>query len=449
MLPLLACLAILGHRSSSPTLLQDTDTAVLLRALDARHDPLSWFRTDWPLENRFYRPVSTLGFEMDRVVYRDAAYGYGLTNVLLACACTFLLFWLLRESTRSPWLAGTSSVVFGLWTCDSAALTVATPAMWWLAAVALLGILRGGMAKIGVCVGAAATLVFLSSLLAPVAAFDHRVLTWLPGRTASTMTVFALAAMAAHARYERLTARSQPRSPTPMDVPSTKGTETVTEAQRKSAWVWITLAGLSSALALLSYEQAVMLPAALAGLSVMTLLGGKSPSWRPHALYWGLLVGYLAVRWSVIPPGVSGYQQQQFRDGPGVLLVLMDYAFPAWNWLATCGVALSVGIEVLLTDVPWRYLSLSAANVGAWATVRRHTLWPIAIGSMVLALITFLPMAWLQPFGHYHYWPSAFRAVFVCSLAAVAAKALVSAVSLPSVQAPARPRPAPGSLPRP
>jgi len=291
--------------------------------------------------------------------------------------------------------------------------------------------------------------VFLSSVTAPVAVFDTRVLSWLPGRTASTMTVFALAAMACHARFDRLTARSTPSVPTSTDVPATKGTETASPRQRETAWIWATMAAVLAALALLSYEQAVMVPAALAGLSVLSLLEGRRPDWRPHTVYWAVLIGYLAVRWAVVPHGVSGYQQQQFRDGPGVALVLMDYALPAWNWLGTCAVTLSVGMEVLLTDVPWRFAALTASNLGAWATVRAHRAWPVVLGFMVLALVAFLPMAWLQPFGHYHYWPSALRAVFACSLAAVAAKAWLSAVSPPAVRAPLRPHPAPGSLHRP
>lgn len=429
--------------------MKDTDTAVLLRALDARHDLLSWFRTDWPLQNHFYRPVSTLVFEFDRAVHRDSAAGFGLTNALLACGCTLLLFWLVREAVRSPWIAGVSSALFGLWTLDSAALSPLTPVAWAAAGVCLLGVFRGGRTKIPVCLGAAGTLVFLSTLTAPVSPIDDRVLAWIPGRTASTMALFALAAMAAHARFDRLTATSDPKPATSTDVPATRGTETVTARQKRSAWVWTTFAALGTVGALLSYEQAVMVPAALLGLSVITALEGRRPVKWPHGLYWALLVAYLAVRWAVVPHGVSGYQQQQFRDGPGVLLVLMDYALPAWNWLATCGVTLSVGFEVLLTDVPWRFAALAGSNLAAWKTVARHRSWPIVLGSMSLALIAFLPMAWLQPFGHYHYWPSAFRSVLACSLAAVAVRAALSAVSPPAVPAPIRPRPAPGSLPRP
>ena len=49
-LALLLCLPIFLNRSSGQSLLAETDTAVLLQAIRARHAPLSWLPT-FPLAN--------------------------------------------------------------------------------------------------------------------------------------------------------------------------------------------------------------------------------------------------------------------------------------------------------------------------------------------------------------------------------------------------------------
>jgi hypothetical protein len=67
----------------------------------------------------------------------------------------------------------------------------------------------------------------------------------------------------------------------------------------------------------------------------------------------------------------------------------------------------------------------------------------------LLSLAAFLPMAWLKPFGHYHYLPSALRAPFVVLMFVAVFRLVASAVSLPELRAPERRGPAPGSLLRP
>src|SRR5947209_6221642 len=62
---ILACVPILLSHVTTHQLLQDSDTAFLLKTVRERQAPLSWFTGDWPLGNHFYRPVSTLTFEMD------------------------------------------------------------------------------------------------------------------------------------------------------------------------------------------------------------------------------------------------------------------------------------------------------------------------------------------------------------------------------------------------
>ncbi len=362
-------------------------------------------------------------------------------------ACVLLLFWLVRESVGVPWIAGVSSGLFGLWHLGGILLAPLEALTTFLAGLSLIGFFRGGKAT--VLIGALG-LAFLSQLWEPTMAFDSRIVSWLPGRTASTMLVFALTSMASYARYERLSAPRLKRKASPTDLPATKGTEVVTERARSSAWLWLVAAVIAEVFALGAYEQAVMLPLALLGLALLFRWQDRTPRWKHHWVFWAVFMLYAALRLSLVPSVPSGYQLQQFRHGSGVVVALADYLIPAWNWLRELGAALTVPDPWILwlTITPWAQIAVSVGNITTWWQVRRDVLWAPIVSFFALATLTFLPMAWLQPFGHYHYWPSAMRAVFVVGLAAASLRGFASAVSLPALQAPQRRRPAPGSLPR-
>ena len=115
LLAFLSALPILFAWNHSRSLLEDSDTKGILAAIRDAHDPLKWFRGDWPIANHFYRPISSLVFEADNAVWRDHAAGYGLTNALLCFACVLLLFWALREITDRPWPTAAATVIFALW----------------------------------------------------------------------------------------------------------------------------------------------------------------------------------------------------------------------------------------------------------------------------------------------------------------------------------------------
>ena len=428
---------------------EDTDTKVLLDALHVRNNPLSWFWTDWPLQNHFYRPISTLFFEWDERLHPGSASGFGLTNALIACACVLALFWLLREATESPWFSGCAATVFGLWHFVGFGADAVGGVFWILACVPVLGILRGGKASLLPCLLAMCTLAYLSQLVMPVMPFGLRVINWLPGRTASTMTLFALISMSAYARFERLSAGRMSRAkPSALDVPATKGAEAIDEGPAKSARIWaaVSLAGL--ALALGCHEQAVMLPAELVALAVLFRVRRRTPHWAFHAAPWIVLLAYVALRSRIVPMAASGYQLQQFRNGPGVVLSLADYGFPAYNWATSLVLSMTGGALMLLIGSTWASIATIIGDVTGWWLAWKHDLRWLTLGFFSMSFLAYLPMAWLQQFGHYHYWPSAMRAAFLVGLLAVAAKALVSAISLPRLQAPKRLRPAPGSLPR-
>jgi hypothetical protein len=445
---LAVCVGILLSRSSHPGLLADTDTAVLLEAIRERSSPFSWFGGDWPLGNHFYRPVSTLLFELDAALFGDQAWGFGLTNALLAAACVAALFWFVKEWTELPWVAGLSAMLFGLWHFAAAGL-------WWVGQLAalfaglpLLGLARWKSRPWGRVLVALVGAVFVASQIDPVVSLGGRIVGWLPGRTASSMTLFALVALAAYARFLRLTAPPGPLpAATALDVPLTKSAP---QARRSSSpsWFWLGLSLAATAMALGCYEQAVMLPLLLTCVHGSFWHKGRRLSWAPVVGFFGLLLAYVALRLALVPAEASGYQLQQFRSGPGVFLSLSDYILPAGGWIYRFAIIASVGWEAVLVPELWWLLVLVVGNgVMVWVALKSSRAnW--LIGAWTMSCLAFLPMAWLKTFEHYHYWPAALRALLVVLLVAEALRLAAIAVSPPVLQAPPRPSPAPGSLRR-
>ena len=441
-LAFLAALFVLSHRSSSPLLLQDTDTHVAIAKIRERHDPMSWFRGDWPLENHFYRPVSTLVFEFDNAVYGDNAAGYGTTNALLCAVCVLLAFWFFRELTDRPALATVATLVFAEWHLNQASLMGRV--MWLLLYAALIGgIVRHGLR---VRLWLPAVLVFLAAIaqIYSAAPIGSRTIDWIPGRTATTMTVFCLLALAAYARYERLRAARPKPTPGPLDPPATRNTEV---ERAKGGVGWAILAIVATALALGAYEQAVMLPACLLAVACAFRWRGFLVRWGWQIPAWSLLVGYILLRAAILPAQASGYQNQQLRFGPGVLFSLIDYVMPSLGNIYGLFTMLDLGVLMLLMTRPYLSLLAVVSDVTTIVQARRH--WVLALAGWGMAFLAFLPMAWLNQFDHYHYWPLAMRALLVAVLGWIGLELLVTAWSPRGTTAPPRPDPAPGSLPRP
>ena len=450
LLVLLSCLPIFLNRSSGPNLLQDTDTRVLLETIRQRNDPVSWFTGDWPLGNHFYRPVSTLSFEMDQRLWGSNPAGYGLTNALLCMLCVVSLFWFLRELTGRFEIAVPGAILFALWHLGFSNWLATI--VHWLSIAALASILLPGRSWKNALL-AFLTLLFLSAETVGKVPLGPRMIDWLPGRTASVMTLFVLLALASYARYERTSAsRVSAPDPGPLDPPATKGTEVGRQSTFAVAWVLIAL--LSLALALASYEQAVMAPALLFGVAVCMRLQRYKVRWTWQIFFWGVLLGYLILRSRLVPTDVSGYQAQQFRSGPGVWSSILDYllpgAMPLWFGFVSYDVRMMIaegGVAGLLMSFPYQGVISFGSTVGAFIAARKE--WLLPLTGWAVSTLAFLPMAWLKHFDHYHYLPMAMRALFVAAMAVVAGKVFVSAVSRPALQAPPRLDPAPGSLPRP
>ncbi len=448
-LVLLSCVPLFVSRSSGPELLRDSDTAVLLDAIRERHSPLSWFLGDWPLKNHFYRPVSTLSFEIDNALYGTQSAGYGQTQALLCILCVLALFWLVRELTDQPIIASTSAILFTLWHIHATGwLTACLRMAAWASLFAYL------LPKRKLWPPLIGFLVFwlAADVSIPLSDIGSGVMAWLPGRTASVMTLFALIALAGYVRFERLTAQRFPApEPIPLDPPATKGT-LLQGAPARHPWVWLVISSAGLMAALGSYEQAVMLPVCFL-ISAVTLRSMRyRVRWIWQAVAWGILFGYLALRSALVPSEVSGYQAQQFRSGPDVWTSFGEYLFPSirafYAGLRTLSADVfdTGGVFGLLWVLPYAaFTGMAATAVSLWKSKQE----PLIYAVFAMSFFAFLPMAWLKSFHHYHYWPMAFRAVLTVLLVVLAGKTLATAMSLPKMQAPQRPDPAPGSLPHP
>jgi hypothetical protein len=435
--------SILASHASSPSLLQDSDTNVLLLKIREDNDPTRWFFGDWPLENHFYRPISTLFFELDNAIGGSNAAVYGWTNAILVTASMLLLVWLAFELFASLPVAIASGVVFTLYIHDRTGFVGVIPE-YMAMLVLVVGGFRHGFA-FRQYIPATLALWGLQTIAFGANPLWNRMIGWIPGRTASVMTVFALLAMAAYARYERLSAeRLAPPEPGPLDPPATRGTK---KFSAKNGLGWALLSIVAAALAFGSYEQAVMLPAVLLGTAILLRWQRLKVRWGWQGAYWALLVGYLVLRRLILPTENSGYQDQQLRFGQGVLISLLEYAAPFAAGYSTFWIIVTGDPLIWITGSPWAYIIRWASEINTFFAARNQ--WIISAGGYLMSLLAYLPMAWLQQFDHYHFWPLALRSMMVVGLYAAMAPLVITAVSRPTQQSPQRLRPAPGSLPRP
>lgn len=448
LLAVLLCVPVLMTHSRNPDMLKDSDTAFLVKTIRERQAPMSWFVGDWPLGNHFYRPLPTLTFELDNRLYGDRAAGYAWTNAILCALCVLALFWLLAEVSTSPPWAFAGAALFACWNIDLGSL-LATPLYWAAGLLILVGLYRHSF-KFRYYLPASLVLCFLAGELTlpqmSVGYLNQFMIGWLPGRTASVMTLFALLAMASYGRYERSRDRSLlDPPPTATDPPAS--TRTGKAAIPKHARLWLGLALLFSAAAFASYEQAVMLPGLLFGQAVYLRLKRRVPDWKAHLLFWAMLGGYLALRHFILPSGVSSYQAQQFRHGPGVWQDLFGYGLPNFTQLVFLWAGLTESFWTIIS--PLTYSCILGVSSTITTIVKARSNWQTILAGWALSIVAYLPMAWLKQFGHYHYLPLALRTIFILGVGKLAWDLVLIAASPPALQAPRRLSPAPGSLPRP
>ncbi len=431
---------IWAARSTGVANLHDSDTIAALKGLQAHPDPFYWFTHDWPLENHFYRPISTFFFQLDGWLWPGNSAGYATTNTLLCIACIWALYWFILELTATRWMAILSAALFGLWVSGNYAILGTLATFFYLAT--LIGGIARHRFKLREYVPAVFTSIFLGAMLMPNEPLTTRSVQWLPGRTATSMTLFALIALAAYARFERSGEQKLPESGY-LDPPNAKSASFTKQIRLPFLWLTVAMIGMFAALG--CHEQAVMLPACLLGVAILMKWQHFKVRWLTQILFWGGLIGYLVVRSRFVTFSASGYQLQQYRNGIGVLITLLTFIAPGFAGFKSFLNILTDPWIVWLNPGPWSYVSGGVSNVFGFLALRKR--WVFAVGGYLLSLISFLPMAWMKMFEHYYFWPMAMRSLFVVVLGAAAWDLSVSGWSPRVLKAPARPDLAPGSLP--
>ncbi|MBV6503311.1 MAG: hypothetical protein AKCLJLPJ_01380 [Fimbriimonadales bacterium] len=381
----------------------DADTRTIYQKIQERGSALSWFATDWPLENGFYRPVSTLTFEAD-AWYRGKDLGsWRWTNLLLGFAACLALLWFVWELTRSRALAGGAGVLFGgiqsgLWQSlgvqylgflaifGTVALAPAARGEWrkWLLVGSVVWLLSAdlGGAWLGLDNGGVS--------------FAERTLGWPPGRTAVVMTAFCLVSLASYCRFER---------------------------DGLVGWWFASLVALL--LALGSYEQAVVGPACLLGCALVLRMRGVETCWWPHIVAWVVTIAFVVLHRSLLDSETS-YRLQQVRPLWGGIRDLMLVAFPSLTSIRLMPPFWTpeVGPFGLLLGATWRAIAEGLFNVSSLVAARRD--WALAGFGLLGSVGAYSILAFQHPFGHYFYLSAALRALLWLALIRLVVKTAFS-----------------------
>ena len=376
--------------------LENHDTRVLLQTIRGEEQPFKWFVSDWPLYNGFYRPLPALSFEIDDRLYGNNLLMYCFTNWWIGLLCSFGVVWLVWELFRNRSAAVAAGTLFAAW---QGGLTDCLPIEWIGGCTALLlltvGIFVGSGWKKGVVAAALVLLVAREASnwhdVVDVVTMDfaYRSIGWPVGRTATMATMFILPCVAAYCRWER---------------------------GRKGKWAVVSIASLI--LAMMCYEQVVVVPALLLGSAVALRVQGVQVRWFWHFLPWGMLAAYIALHSHYLPK--TRYHDQAYRGINGGVRDLFSWLFPASFEIKFMPTFISpeIGIYALLIGRFWRYTAQIVSCTVSYLSFRPYWL-PILYGILASAG-AYAPMAFQQPLVHYHHLPLAFRTPFVVWLSILA-----------------------------
>lgn len=369
-------------------MLKDSDTVGILEGIRQRGNPISYFWTDWPLNNHFYRPFPSLSFALDAWIWPGWTLGFAISNALIVALLVPLVFWLGKVLSDSDWVGLGSAVLFTLWVKGIPILSSSVGfVVFWIAGFILCWSLEKNQR-----LGLLGFWWLLYGLLQPIVALNYRTVGWLPGRTATIMAVFVIGALIAW----------------------------ISAYQSSRNWLyWVS--GLLFFCGLASYEQAAVVPGLLIVIW-LSLRNQSEPMWKSApklALGFPVLIlgAYAVLRTLILPATQSRYQNQQFRDfGGGVLTSLGDFLFPATrDWMVIQSWAALLPDSMILPNFYLALLNIGLSVIGLAYIFRmkdgQRVLW-IGFASFV----AFSPMAFLHMFEHYYYFPMAIRAIALAML---------------------------------
>lgn len=395
---LILCLLFLVHLPglkqvfiASP-LRDDSDTAAMLDAIQ-QHGGLSgalrWFQGDWLLENGFYRPISSVSLTLDYALYGEQAWGFRLTNWLMALLTAWGVFFLARWGLR--WASLEDRLLDGFAAAMALAFSLQQVGImknlggvsaWWVVLLTLvLVVWKEKIKPASLSIDAK----WLMALILPIGAMlwgwerltgtDYqRMITWVPSRTALTMSFFAMWGL----------------------LFALKGCD-----QRSVSF--LLLGVLMIALALGAYEQTITL------IPLMALLAfERRKQWGrwAAALVLSLIIvgaGYALLRVNLVTTQVTAYQQQQLRSSRTIwafaysremLPIVGDYTYwknAGWD------------IELWMFKERWDYAVMAIAYAGVFWVAWRYPRWMTAC--WFWHALTFAPMSALHEFEHYYYLP--------------------------------------------
>ena len=179
---------------------ENLDTRVILQRLQQPHSVWEWFVGDWVLGNGFYRPLPSMLYEWDYWLWGNRLLDWKWTNGLLATVNALVLVGAVYTLTRRQSVALIAGLAFTLRQTG-----FALPIPFWVGIALLIvgtawGYLWGNWRR-GVLWGAIALAFtidwnFVGGLPdIHTQSFAYRAMGWIPGRTATLMTLFALLAL--------------------------------------------------------------------------------------------------------------------------------------------------------------------------------------------------------------------------------------------------------------
>jgi len=368
---------------------ENLDVRTILAQLEQPHQPLTWFTGDWVLGNGFYRPLPSLLYELDYRLWGRDLLQYKWTNGLLSLACALLLVGWVWEVGRSRSLALIAGLIFTGW--QTGLLTGLPNWLLWGAVLAAVGIAFWfvGDYRRAVTLGCLVLVAGLEFGFVPnqsdlhQASFAYRAMGWIPGRTATLMTLFTLLSLWAYARL-----------------------------CWHGHWGWGVLSLVAFAGALGSYEQAIALPFLLliSGLAIRAK-GGRFVWWL-FALSLILLELYLWFYLSTIPTQTE-YHQQRLRRFYSLGISVSSWLLPPLRGVIDqISLTLDAPLTVLLPAF-WQAWLLLIAYLVVLTEVRRQ---PLAWLGLIGSALAYLPLAPVIPLMHYYYLPAAFRALWIAQL---------------------------------
>jgi hypothetical protein len=365
---------------------ENLDTRVILQRLQQPHSVGQWFVGDWVLGNGFYRPLPSVLYRLDYWLWGDNLLRWKWTNGLLATAAALALVGCVYTLTERQRVALLVGLAFTLWQTGFAPPIPLWVGFGLLAAGIVWGYWQGDWWRGTVWGALAFALVvewgFIGNLPdIHTQSFAYRAMGWIPGRTATLMTLFALLVLWGAAGYAR-TGRAR--------------------------WAALALGGFVGAM--LSYEQFVALPVLIA-LAVWAVRPPRALAIRAGAVCLAcllLLAPYAAFYRAHIPTQTQYHQQRIKRQKTLPMTTLHWLAPPTPEAWLQVDLSLTAPFNLLFSRFWLAQVGLVAYLVALRYGLRARYGWLGWLGS----LLAYAPAAPLLPLMHYYYLPAALRALW-------------------------------------